>query len=56
MTTEQLILNDFNSTFNQNFKSFEYIENFLDSEQSDGMTETEIDNFDSRNSINYKNL
>jgi hypothetical protein len=56
MTIEQLILNDFNSTFNQNFKTFEDIENFLDSEQSDGISEAEIDNFDSRNSINYKNL
>lgn len=53
---KQKILNDFNLTFNQNFKTFEDIEKFLDSEKADGITESEIDNFDSRNSINYKNL
>jgi hypothetical protein len=56
MNAKQKILNDFNSTFNQSLESFEDIENFLDSEKADGITETEIDNFDYRNSINYKNL
>ena len=56
MNAKQKILNDFNLTFNQSLKSFEDIENFFDSEQADGITEAQIDVFDARNSINYKNL
>lgn len=53
---KQLILNDFNNTFNQNLESFEEIEDFFDSERSDGITENEIDDFDNRNSNYYSKL